>query len=236
MNHLKLMWIVPLLLVTSSAFAQQTAIMPDTLWSGGDGKFESAPDTALVHFSISVQQSAMQATYAQARESAEKIRQTLRENGLDPKDAEIGSFAISPVYQWNPKRKLTGFQVNSSVTIKVHNLEKLGPLADSFSGMDSNDGLAISYTLDNMDAAKAKAVEDAYHKARGNADVLAHAGGRSLGALSYASVDANEFIPQPRPMMMMKAQNAAQPSPMQDFAPSKITVSAHVNALFQLKQ
>ena len=109
-----------------------------------------------------------------------------------------------------------GFQVNSHVTIKVHDFGKLGPIIDSFSQVDTTDSLSLSYTLENIDAAKAKAVEDAYRAARRNAEALAHAGGRTLGAMTYASVDANDFIPQPRPMMRTEARAnagaAASPS------------------------
>ena len=59
--------------------AQPNPISPDTLWAGGDGKFESAPDTALVQFSISVQQPELKAAYAKAQESAQNIRQTLQD-------------------------------------------------------------------------------------------------------------------------------------------------------------
>ncbi len=55
--------------------------------------------------------------------------------------------------------------------------------------------------------------------------------------MSYASVDATEFLPQPRPMMMRMAasQASAPPSPVEDFTPSKITLTVHVNVLFHLK-
>jgi uncharacterized protein YggE len=236
MKRLRIGWIAPFLLATGFALAQQTPLTPDTLWASGDGKFESAPDTALVQFSVSVQQDKVKSAYAKAQESSQNIRQTLRDNGIDPKDAEIGSFSMTPVYNWNPKRKLTGYQVNSHITIKVHDFTKLAPVLDSFSQVDTTDGLNISYTLENIEAAKAKAVEDAYHKAHLTAEALAHAGGRVLGAMSYASVDANQFVPQPRVMMMKARQaDAAAPSPLQDFAPTAITMTAHVNVLFKLK-
>jgi hypothetical protein len=238
MNRLRTACIIPLILFAISALAQQLPVQPNTLWVGGDGKFESAPDTALVQFSISVQQPELKAAYAKAQESAENIRQTLRNNQIDPKDAEIGSFSMAPVYTWNPKRKLVGFQVNSHVTIKVHDFTKLGPVIDSFSQVDTTDSLSISYTLESIESAKAKAVEDAYRKAHLTAETLSRSGGRTLGAMTYASVDANEFIPQPRPMMMkaqrIGAENAV-PSPIQDFTPSTVTLTAHVNVLFELK-
>ena len=46
--------------------------------------------------------------------------------------------------------------------------------------------------LENIDEAKNKAVEDAYRRARNSADTLARTSGRTLGDLSYASVDTFE--------------------------------------------
>jgi uncharacterized protein YggE len=87
-----------------------------------------------------------------------------------------------------------------------------------------------------MDEAKSKAVEDAYRRARASAETLAHASGRALGELSYASVDTFE---NPRPVprmsrpMAMRAEAAAPPT--EEFTPQNVTVTAHVNALFILK-
>jgi uncharacterized protein YggE len=238
MKRFRILWIAPLMLLAAASPAQPAAVSADTLWAGGDGKFESAPDTALVQFSISVQQPELKAAYAKAQESAQNVRQTLQANGINPRDAEISSLSMTPRYSWSPKRKLVGFQVDSHVTIKVRDFGKLGPILESFSQLDTSDGVSLGYTLEDIESAKAKAVEDAYRKARLNAETLAHAGGRALGAMSYASVDASDFSPQPRPMLMRmdkSAASGAMASPVEDFAPSKITLTAHVNVLFQLK-
>ena len=72
--------------------------------------------------------------------------------------------------------------------------------------------------------------------ARAAADSLARAAGRSVGELSYASVDTFENL---RPIgivprvMAMKAE--AAPAPTEEFSPHTVTVTAHVNALFSLK-
>jgi uncharacterized protein YggE len=67
--------------------------------------------------------------------------------------------------------------------------------------------------------------------------VIARSSGRTLGELSYASVDTFEN-PRPQPMLMMaKAAMApmAAPAPTEEFSPQNVTVTAHVNALFMLK-
>jgi uncharacterized protein YggE len=102
--------------------------------------------------------------------------------------------------------------------------------------MDVTD-TSISYLLDNMDAAKIKAVQDALRRAKDEANAVAQSSGRALGELSYASVDT--FEQQPVRPMMMKVQAAAgvssTPPPTAEFSAEKITVTAHVNALFGLK-
>ncbi len=160
-------------------------------------------------FPISAQQTELKAAYAKAEESAQRIRQTLRDNGIDPKNAEIGYFSMTPTYTY-PKRKIVGYQVSSHVTIKVHDFGKLAPIIESFSQAETTDSLSVSYTLENIEAAKAKAVEDAYCKTHDNAEALARAGGRMLGVMTYASVDATEFVPQPRPMRHHQSLFVAQ--------------------------
>ena len=85
--------------------------------------------------------------------------------------------------------------------------------------------------------AKAKAVDDAYRRARESAAALARSAGRVLGELSYASVDTFENV-RPMPMVgaMMKMNVAgAAPAPTEEFTPQTVSVTAHVNALFALK-
>jgi uncharacterized protein YggE len=100
---------------------------------------------------------------------------------------------------------------------------------------DVSENQSLSYTLEDIDAAKAKAVEDAYKRARESAATLARSAGRTLGELSYASVDTFENVrPMPMAGAMMKMSVAA-PAPTEEFTPQSVSVTAHVNALFSLK-
>jgi uncharacterized protein YggE len=221
----------------ATAQEQATKIIPNSVWVGADGKFESDPDTALVQFGISAQQEKLQDASQQATEAAEKVRQLLRSNGIDPSEAQISRFATQPVYDYNnPKRKLVGYRVEANISVKVKDFSKIGPISDGLANMDVTD-TSISYLLDNMDAAKIKAVQDALRRAKDEANAVAQSSGRALGELSYASVDT--FEQQPVRPMMMKVQAAAgvssTPPPTAEFSAEKITVTAHVNALFGLK-
>jgi uncharacterized protein YggE len=210
---------------------------PNTVFVGADGKFEANPDTALVQFNISAQEGNSRAAYDRASKAAEQVRQILRSDGIDPAAAQIGYFSIEPVYDYRQaKRKLVAYRVNVNVSLKLKDFAKIAPIVQQLSDGDITDEQSISYSLEDMDAAKTKAVEDAYRRARASADAVARAGGRTLGELTYASVDTFENRPVPmQPLARMSAMAQAEPAPTEGFSPQTASVTAHVNAMFALK-
>jgi len=212
---------------------------PNTVFVSADGKFEANPDTALVQFNISAQEESSRAAYDRASKAAEQIRQILRSNGIEPKAAEIGFFSLQPVYDFRTaKRKLVGYRVNTNVSLKLKDFSKIAPIVQQLADTDITENQTVSYTLDDIDAAKTRAVEDAYRRARESANAVARAGGRTLGELSYASVDTFENVRivapmNPRVMQSMGAVSA--PAPTAEFSPQNIQVTAHVNAMFALR-
>jgi len=229
-----------LALTSASGFAQAptATVQANTVYTGADGKFETAPDTALVQFNINAQADNAKDAYANAQKQAEQVRQIMRNNGIDPKAAEVGFYSMQPVYDWkNPKPKVIAYRVSTSVTLKLKDFTKVGPITQQLADAAVSDGQSVNYTLENIDEAKVKAVEDAYRHARACAEALASAAGRALGDLSYASVDTFENVrPIAVPMVRAMAMKAeAAPAPTEQFSPQNVTVTAHVNALFNLK-
>lgn len=211
---------------------------PNTVVVGADGKFEANPDTALVQFNISAQEDNSRAAYDRASKAAEQIRQIMRNNGIDPKAAEISMFSIQPIYDYKPaKPKLVAYRVNASVSLKLKDFTKVAPIIQQLSDIDITGNQSVSYTLEDIDAAKTKAVEDAYRRARESAATIGRVSGRTLGELSYASVDTNEnvrVVPMMHSMARMGEPSAA-PAPTEEFSPETVTITAHVNTVFSLK-
>jgi len=228
------------LLVSTGATAQDrptVTAQPNSVYVGADGKFEANPDTAFMQFNISAQEATSREAYDHASKSAEQVRQILRSNGIDPKLAEISAFSLQPVYDYKTaKRKLVGYRVNANVSLKLKDFSKVAPMVQQLADADITDTQSMNYTLEDMDAAKAKAVDDAYRRARESAGALARSAGRTVGELSYASVDTFENV-RPMPMGAMMKMNVAgaAPGPTEEFTPQTVSVTAHVNALFVLK-
>src|SRR5277367_5636772 len=141
--------------------------LPNTIFVGADGKFEAAPDTALIQFNISAQADNAKEAYDQAAKQAEATRQVLRNNAIDPKTAEIGFFSVNPQYDWTkPKHKIIGYQVTTSVSLKLKDFSKIGAVTQQLADASVSESQSVSYTLDSAEEAKSKAVADAYRRAQ----------------------------------------------------------------------
>jgi uncharacterized protein YggE len=214
-------------------------VLPNTIQTGAEGKFEAAPDTALVQFNISSQETTPKVAYERAQRQAQTLRDILRANGIDPSAAELGFFSIQPVYDWKqPQHKIVGYRVNTNVSLKLKDFTKVGPIVQQLGEQEFAENVNLSYTLDDMEAAKLKAVEDAFSRARAEANTIARISGRSLGELLHASVDASTPIPIMAPMvktMQARAAGAEMAPPTAEFSASKIIVNAHVAAVFGMR-
>lgn len=210
----------------------------NTIFAGADGKFEASPDTAVIHLDISSQQDTSRAAYDKVAAAAEQVRGVLRRNGIDPKTAQIGFYAVQPIYNWkDPKHRVIAYQVVTSVTLKLKDFSKVGTLTEQLSAVEATQNQSLSYTLEDIEQAKAKAAEDALKKARTVASSVAGAGGRTLGELLYASVDVNQpsIVPLPMRAQAMAGAMAETAPATAEFTPQNVTVTAHVNAMFALK-
>jgi hypothetical protein len=231
-----------LLCISSSALAQEhpsVTAQQNSVYVGADGKFEAAPDTAQIQFSVSVQDETSQVAFQRASKNVDQVRQVLHANGIDPKSANIGFLSVQPVYEWRPKQHVVGYRVTTDVSLKLKDFSKVGPITQQLADANVSETQTLNYSLENMDEAKNHAVEDAYRRARSSAETLARTSGRTLGELSYASIDTfeNPRVVMPRmarPMVAM-ANAAAAPAPTEEFTPQTVAVTAHINALFTLK-
>src|ERR1017187_8271864 len=196
--------LLALFILTAASLAQEHPALsapPNSVYVGADGKFESAPDTAVIQFNISVQEDTSQAAYQHASRDAEQVRQVLHANGIEPKSATVGFFSVQPMYDWkNAKQKVIGYRVTTDVTLKLKDFSKIGPITQQLADANVSETQTLNYTLETIDDAKNKPVEHAYRRARNPADAIAPASGRIVGELSLASVDTfeNQRVPIPR--------------------------------------
>ena len=216
-------------------------MQPNTIVVGADGEFESEPDTAIINFMLSAQDNDSQAAFARASRAADRVREVLRSNRVDPKSAELSSYNLQPIYDYkSPKRRIVGYTVATNVEIKLKDFKKIAPLLQDFSTIEETANQSLGYTLEQVEDAKSKAIDKAFQRAQLYAQSLAKASGRSLGELSFANIDILEsgrIVPLARfgGMAAATAKEPAPAAPTEGFGEQKITVTAHLTAGFRLQ-
>lgn len=210
----------------------------NTISVAAEGEFESAPDTATLTFNLSAQEPTTQAAYDHASKAAEQMRQALRSAGVDPNSAQLARYSLEPVIDYrSAKQKVIAFRAGTTVNVKLKDFTKIGPLIEALAPIQETSGESVSYSLENIEAAKKSAITQAYQRARAYAESLASASGRKLGNLVEASIGIQE--PGVIRPMMMKAQsmvvNGNAPPPTAEFQPEQIRVTANVSVQFALE-
>src|SRR5689334_24141801 len=91
MKSLASWFVLTIVLSVASANAQVAstpAIQLNTIYAGADGKFESAPDTAVIRMDVASQQDTSRAAYDHAAMAVDHVRQVLKSNGIDVRSEE----------------------------------------------------------------------------------------------------------------------------------------------------
>ena len=204
---------------------------PDSVQVAAQGEFKAAPDTAVVSFEIHGQDRTLDKAYAAAQAQAEAVRNLLRAGGIAPEQAHLEGYSVVPNMDWE-RHILVDYSVNSNLRVNLSDFKQLGPLIDRAGAQGQEALRGVSFQLLHPEAAKQRAIVDAFTKARAEAEALATAAGRHLGALQSATVDVSDYQPGPRPMMAMAAARSSAPT--DSFTPDQIQITAHVQALFHL--
>ena len=241
---MKRLLLLAMLLASVVVFAQRPDApacacgpQPNSITVNGEGLYEADPDVAVISMTISTQEAQLKDAYSRAQRGAEQIREVLRSNNIDPKDAQVGFFQVAPVYNYSKaKRTTVGYAVRSNITLKIKDFSKIATLSDAFSTMDITGDQNVSYEVGDMPAAKDKAIQIATQNARRSAETVAATTGGKLGGLLHATVGTMINI-QPMAVrnMAMAGAMAKEAAPTAEFGVGKISVNANVTVEFALR-
>ena len=220
-----------LILAVAAALASPAqAADPRTIAVTGHGETRGAPDMAQVTAGVST----MAPTAAQALSANSNRMQgvfaALGKLGVAEKDIQTSNFFVSPQYSNgdnNTPRRLTGYQVNNDVTVRLQTLAKLGGALDALVAAGANQINGVSFSIQNSAPLLEKSRIEAIADARARAETYAKAAGVSLGPILSISEGGNEAAP--RPIYRMAAMAAET-----RIAPGEQSVGADVAVVWEL--
>jgi uncharacterized protein YggE len=178
-----------------------TQVAPDSGWIEvtGTGSVRVAPDRARVSFAMETRAEAADAAADANAEAMERVVQALR--AADFTGLELGTFgyALRPEYAMNDDqrtRRIVAYTVLNNVGATVEDVGVVGRLVDTAIRAGANRVGGISFYREDTSAARREALAEAVRTARAEAEVIATALGRTLGA--PLEIRGGAERPQPR--------------------------------------
>ncbi|HEX5425541.1 MAG TPA: SIMPL domain-containing protein [Candidatus Acidoferrales bacterium] len=138
-----------------------------TLLVEAQGVYITDPDLATLTFDINSQDKQLASAYDKATKSMQHILAIAEQNGLSKNDVEFGALTLAPNY--NGGRKAHGYLVQGQMTVRIRDFAKIGPILDASVQEGVVDSRSLTYSLENEEAAKEKAVAQAVRDAVGRA-------------------------------------------------------------------
>jgi|SRR6185437_6894936 len=238
-----------------SAHAQNEPVkfIANTFVVQASGSYQTDPDLATLTFDISSQDKVLTQAYAKATQSMQQIVAVAEKNGLKKEEISTGVLTLTPSYDVDRNKKPKSYFVQGQIVLKVHDFSKIGSILDDSVQNGLADFRSLTYSLENEEAAKERAVADAMHNAIERAKAALAQNGQKAGAIRYASVDVSQLVGVAQYNVAQlsagaaetfevangggifskhKAATAPPPPPVQ---PGKITVGATVQCAFQIE-
>lgn len=208
-----------------------------TLSVEGSAEMHIVPDTALVRTGVSTEGDTAAAALTANSTALAKVIAAVRTFGVEPKDLQTSGLSLAPRY-FQPERpsaadrpRIIAYTATNEVTVRLHDLGKLGDLLDKVTLAGANRIDGITFAVSNQDSLLDEARRNAVADAKRKADLYAAAGGFSLGRIMTLT---EESAPSYRPMLRGGLGAAAPAAAAVPVEAGEATISVRVRVDWSL--
>lgn len=215
----------------------------NTISVSGEGRVTATPDLATVMVGVLSQGTSAVDVKNQNNDKVNKITAFIKAQGIEDKDITTSQFSFYPNQDYtNGTPKITGYQGNQTVTVKVRGIDKsqdqLNKILDGVINNGANQINGVNLTVEKLsdlqNQAKKLAIDDAKSKAR----QLADQAGLKLGKVVSISENSGGY-PGPIPYALNSATGMGGGGDAKAVAPDIQTGSQEIvetmNVVFEVK-
>lgn len=218
----------PLPFSVTSITTQKT----DTFSVSGEGKSNTAPDIAVINVGVQVQGSAVTQAQQELNSKIDRIVAAVKKIGIGQQDIQTSNYSIYPSYDWQEGRnRITGYQANSSLTIKIREMEKANLVIDAATANGANQIGGLSFTVDDKTKAENEARQQAVAVAKKKAEEAARIAGFKLGRI----INYSENFGSPERLMPLLAEAAVGKTAPTQIEPGSTEVVVVVTLSYEIK-
>jgi hypothetical protein len=177
-----------------------------TITVSAEGKITVKPDLAVVNFSVVTQGLDPNDVQKTNDEKMAKAINYLKTAAIDEKDIKTTSYNLAPQYDYNwcntgdshiyCPPKLVSYTLTQQVQVKLRDLAKVGEVIGNLPEQGVNEISSINFTVDNDEAPKIEARQQAIEKAMAQATLMAKASGIKIGRIINIA-ENGAYMPYP---------------------------------------
>jgi uncharacterized protein len=179
-----------LLILSSEAHSQmQNQPTPDpkipTIQVTGTGSVQAKPDTASISIGVSTEDGNAQNAVSRNNAATAKVISELEAAAIEKKDLKTSNFSVYPQYrtEGSDKHPVVTYRASNTVTVTVHNLDKVGDILTKAVTAGSNQISGPNFSVSDAEKYLAEARKKAVENAIAKASVYANAAGLKLGSI-----------------------------------------------------
>ena len=210
-----------------------TAAQGTILTVSATGAAHRAPDFATVSAGVVTQAAAADAAMRDNATRMNAVLAALKSAGIAERDIRTSRITLEPQYRYeqNQAPAIVGYQASNSVSVKIHDLARLGRVLDALIGQGANQINGPSFGIEHPEAAYAEARRNAVHAAMEQARTYAEA----LGVKVRRIVSINEGDSRgSMPMPMARLAAAPPPASATPIAGGETELDIHIEVVFEL--
>jgi uncharacterized protein YggE len=179
--------------------SQTTTEKKTTFDVGAEGKVTAIPDTAEINLGIQINKPTVEGAQKEANQKIKQITTELKKIGIEDKYIKTVNYSVYPNYDYQAGQKITGYNVNITLRIKVKDFQKINQTIDIGTSQGANQIGALTFTIDDqkLEELQTEARNQAIEKAQKKAKEIAKASGIKIGRLVNVSENASNSIPVP---------------------------------------
>lgn len=224
---------------TAAAQAAETPAGPH-ISTSGSAVIQAEPDMATLSINVTVKEKDASAAKAQADKRVAQYFDFLKAQGIEKKDINAANISTSPDYVYDKEKEesvIRGYNASRSVTVKVHDLNKLNTLLDGALKSGLNDISAVEFGVNNPEKYREEVRQKAISDAISQAKSVAKGFGTELGAVYSIGYNAPQPVPvMARNKMMLAAGAPAAVSADETYEQQTIDFRDQVDVVFELKR
>jgi uncharacterized protein YggE len=216
--------LVAMVLVAAGLFAASPAsadasaapaAKPGLITVTGEGTASKAPDMAVLTLTVLREGETARAALDANNSAMGSVLSAMEADGIAEKDLQTSGFSIQPRYSNPPDNakkptapEIVGYQVSNTLSVRIHDLSKVGDILDQSVSLGVNQGGNILFTNEDPSQAMSEARKNAMADAITKAKALTAAAGVGLGQVRKIT----ETSSPPHPVPMLRATLAKAPA------------------------